>query len=1499
LRRIKRSLGVLAAAALTLGGLLGGSAAAATAPTALADQSVAHSAQAVAHAKPVGASARSAPAAAQSGPRTKAAWQTDMAHIRQPGRGCYSASYPALTWHAVKCVTAPKVRLSPALVAKSAKRAEPAATGNSDDYSAKVSGTISQAVGTFADVSPSVTEEGLVNNSGSQVANSFSLQMNSQFFSGSPACDGSSDPSDCQAWQQFVYVYGGSSSTIFMQYWLLNYDATCPSNWYTSGTDCFTNSDAAVVSTLTASQLASVQLSATAASGGNDGVSLSVGSGTATSVSNSDSEVDLASYWNTTQWNVIGQDDGSEANFGSDTSLEAQTALTDSSGSAAPSCVSEGFTGETNNLNLTSTPELGGEPSPAMASQQTNGTTGTVSCATASGTTVSGSSVCAIYASDNTPCVAAYSMDRALYSDYDGPLYQVERASDDTKDNIGLLTTGGDVDAAEQNSFCANTTCTVTEIYDQSPEGNNLTIEQGGGANHAADSGADATALPITIGGNAAYGLDIATGTGYRDDDTTGIATGDDPSGTYMVASGTNVNAGCCFDFGNAETNNDDDGAGAMDADNLTTYCGNNNTSPCDGPWVEVDMENGQWTGSVANPEPPNDSDFVTAMIANNGQTTFQVEGANAQSGGLTSYWSGPLPNGYSPMDQQGAIVLGTGGDNSNSGIGSFFEGVITSNVPDQAAENAVQANITAADYGGSSNPVNSPTAPASAAGQAVVHAAGATGAAASGFSSVYTVDSANGDLQETYLPYMGDSWTSQNLSVNYGTPAVMAGTEPVAIVHCGWTSVYTVDASSGDLQETYLPAIGDAWSTQDLSVNYGTPPTNVTPTAVVHTAGASGATTGCGYTSVYTRDRDGDLQETYLPNAGFPGDAWHTQDLSANYGTPAVLAGTSPVAIVHCGYTSVYTVDENHQLQETYLAAIGDSWSTQSLSANYGAPDTTTTPTAVVHTAGASGASPGCGYTSVYTVDQGSDDLQETYLPDAGFPGDAWSTQNLSANYGTPAVAPGTQPEALVHMNYTSLYTVDQGSDDLQETYLPAIGDSWSTQNLSANYGTPTTDQSPIVLLHPDASGNLDWTSVYTVDEFSDDLQETYLSNVGFPGDAWVTQDLSANYGTPEVSVPESATAGSSVVHSGYTSVYTIDSSDDHLQETYLSAMGKPWATQDLSANYGTPVMMADTTPVAVVHDGYTSVYTIDANGDLQETYLPAIGDSWSTQNLSEEFGTPTSTVTPTAVFHDGYVSVYTVATSTGDLWETYLPSAGFPGDSWIAQNLSANYGTPAVDSVTSPVALVHDGFTSVYTVDAGSDDLQETYLPYMGDAWTTQNLSVNYGTPAVDSLMSPTAIVHDGYTSVYTVDTSGDLQETYLPAIGDSWSTQNLSLNYGTPAVALDTKLVALYHTGYASVYTVDASSDDLQETYLPAIGGAWSTQNLSANYGVPAATTIAAALVHPDTSGGLTWTSVYTVNSGTEDLEETYLPVMGDSWTTQNLSVNYGTPAVQEGA
>jgi hypothetical protein len=55
---------------------------------------------------------------------------------------------------------------------------------------------------------------------------------------------------------------------------------------------------------------------------------------------------------------------------------------------------------------------------------------------------------------------------------------------------------------------------------------------------------------------------------------------------------------------------------------------------------------------------------------------------------------------GYSPMQQEGAIVLGTGGDNSNLGTGYFYEGVMTAGLPSDTADDAVQAGIVAAGYG-------------------------------------------------------------------------------------------------------------------------------------------------------------------------------------------------------------------------------------------------------------------------------------------------------------------------------------------------------------------------------------------------------------------------------------------------------------------------------------------------------------------------------------------------------------------------------------------------------------------------------------------------------------------------------------------------------------------------------------------------------------------------------------------------------------------------------
>ncbi len=321
-------------------------------------------------------------ATGRNGP-TGATWQKAIANLPLPGEGCFTASYPSLQWHAARCKVAPGVPFEPAVANQSATASPLAAVGNGNDYSAVVTGPITEATGSFADVSPGITEKGQYGGAGPKLANTFSLQLNSQFFSGSPTCSGSSKPSKCLAWQQFVY--DTHSNTVFMQYWLINYSATCPSHWFSYLSDCYKNSPASTFpgGALTAADLATTKLSGSANLGGTDAVELSNGS-QATSADNPDTVLDLAQSWNTTEFDVFGDAGGARAKFGKKTTLEAQTTISSTS-LAAPECVKEGFTGETNNLKLTGTPALGTVATPTMGSEQTNGTTKPASCATAPG----------------------------------------------------------------------------------------------------------------------------------------------------------------------------------------------------------------------------------------------------------------------------------------------------------------------------------------------------------------------------------------------------------------------------------------------------------------------------------------------------------------------------------------------------------------------------------------------------------------------------------------------------------------------------------------------------------------------------------------------------------------------------------------------------------------------------------------------------------------------------------------------------------------------------------------------------------------------------------------------------------------------------------------------------------------------------------------------------------------------------------------------------------
>ncbi|MBO6044570.1 MAG: lamin tail domain-containing protein [Bacteroidales bacterium] len=326
---------------------------------------------------------------------------------------------------------------------------------------------------------------------------------------------------------------------------------------------------------------------------------------------------------------------------------------------------------------------------------------------------------CDVYAAAGNPCAAAHSTTRALLASYDGPLYQVMRQSDGKKLDIGVVKptakdAGGYADAAAQDEFCKDTYCWITVIYDQSGNENHLQQAPRGGFSGPAMGGFNNISLadwaPVWLNGHKVYGVFIAPGMGYRWNDAKGTAVDDQAEGQYWVINGHHYNSGCCFDYGNAETDSRDDGDGTME----TTYYGNQPVwyhGDAPGPWIMTDQEN-NLVGCVN--DDPNDKyceglesiswRFVTAF-ADGEPHHWRSMGGDAQTGGLKTYYDGGRirnpRNSYDPMRKQGAILLGNGGDNSNGSSGTFYEGAMTAagTFPTEATNLAVQANVVAARY--------------------------------------------------------------------------------------------------------------------------------------------------------------------------------------------------------------------------------------------------------------------------------------------------------------------------------------------------------------------------------------------------------------------------------------------------------------------------------------------------------------------------------------------------------------------------------------------------------------------------------------------------------------------------------------------------------------------------------------------------------------------------------------------------------------------------------
>jgi hypothetical protein len=291
-------------------------------------------------------------------------WRQKVMHTPKPGKGCYAASFPDTKWHEVRCGKSNGKLYPP-------KRGGMSQTdvvgGAGPDFSALVTGTISQAEGSFDSVS-GVTSES--NSNG--VANEYSLQLNTNQFT-AKACSAAKDPS-CTGWEQFVYDSSGSTQ---IQYWLINWgpagtmcpapngascsqgsvssDGWCPQT--VSGfSDVLCVVDAAnppTASSVSAASLAQLTVTGTAGHGSTaDSMVMAVG-GTVTTGFGGNYFPDLGSKWTVSEFNVFG-DSSDQANFNTGSTIEVRTSVA-SGAHTGPTCDEQSFTAESNNLILVAT----------------------------------------------------------------------------------------------------------------------------------------------------------------------------------------------------------------------------------------------------------------------------------------------------------------------------------------------------------------------------------------------------------------------------------------------------------------------------------------------------------------------------------------------------------------------------------------------------------------------------------------------------------------------------------------------------------------------------------------------------------------------------------------------------------------------------------------------------------------------------------------------------------------------------------------------------------------------------------------------------------------------------------------------------------------------------------------------------------------------------------------------------------------------------------------
>jgi hypothetical protein len=275
-------------------------------------------------------------------------WNTEISQLARPaGEGCFTATYPKLAWKPVACVAPPDAPMLPKVPGPT-----PLTVGGGNHIVAQSpGGPITQAIGTFKNAGSVTSVSSPINNVGPPVANAYTIQLNTNFFTAVGPCAGATIPAICLGWTQFIFANDGTSGILYLEYWLVNYGTNpCPGGgWAPIMGHCRLATPGTAVPNTPISDISNPVTQLVGDVTTLETATLTLPSGSFTT--SATSILDPTGSWTEAEFNVLGYGGGGMATFNAGASAMPKVQI-NYGGTAAPICSAVGYSAETNNLQF-------------------------------------------------------------------------------------------------------------------------------------------------------------------------------------------------------------------------------------------------------------------------------------------------------------------------------------------------------------------------------------------------------------------------------------------------------------------------------------------------------------------------------------------------------------------------------------------------------------------------------------------------------------------------------------------------------------------------------------------------------------------------------------------------------------------------------------------------------------------------------------------------------------------------------------------------------------------------------------------------------------------------------------------------------------------------------------------------------------------------------------------------------------------------------------------